>query len=223
MGLINLTIFPRSTSGKNENRRSRSAGRLPAVLYGKDRDSEKIELDTHDFGVALSHLAGSSAIFTLKQEGVQDGAIALLREVQKHPVTDQLLHVDLMEIPRGVPVTVAVSISVIGMNPTVKSGEGSVALSLDSVDVSVRPSMLPEVIEVDISELELNDKIFVKDITTPEGEIVSDPETLVLNIKPAVIFVEEEVEDAEGVEGEEGAEGDKDGEQAEDGEDKKDD
>jgi large subunit ribosomal protein L25 len=204
MGLVNLTIHPRSTTGKNANRRSRAAGRVPAVIYGKDRETENVELEAHAFGVALSHLAGRTAIFALEQDGVTDPPIALLREVQRNPVTDQILHVDLLEIPRGVPVTVGVSVHVVGTCPVVKSGEASVAMSLDTIEVSCLPRDLPEVLEVDISELELNDKIYVRDVSTPAGEVVSDPDMLVLNIKAASVFVEEEEETAEGEEGAEG-------------------
>ncbi len=224
MGLINLDVFPRSTTGKNSNRRTRAAGRIPAVLYGTDRETENVELDLHDFTKVLNNLSGSSAIFALKQEGVEEGAIALMKELQTNPVNDVVLHVDLMEIPRGVDVTVAVAIQVVGMNETVKTGEGSVAQSLTEVEISCRPSQLPDLIEVDISELTLNDKIFVKDLISPVGEIVSDPEVLVLNIKPPMMIVEEEVEeDLEGVEGEEGAEGsEEDDEEKKDKKDKKD-
>ena len=216
MGLINLDVYPRSTTGKNANRRTRAAGRIPAIIYGKERATESMELDAHAFKVILSHLVGSSAIFRVKQEGVTDESIALLREIQKNPVTDEVLHVDLMEIPRGVPVTVDVVIQVVGTNATIKNGEGSVAMALNSVDVTCRPSELPDFLEVDISDMELNDKIFVKDVTTPVGEIVTDPESLVLNIKAAAVFVEEEEEieeGAEGAEGEEGAEAEGDGEE----------
>jgi len=215
MGLVNLNVFPRSTTGKNANRRSRAAGRVPAVLYGRDRETGAVELDSHEFNVALQRLAGRSAIFSLEQEGVSDECIALLREVQKNPVTDEVLHVDLMEIPRGQDVTVAVQVEVIGTNATIKNGEGSVALSMAMVDLSCRPSQLPECIEIDISEMELNDKVFVKDLNVSVGEIVSDPEALILNIKPATIFIEEEEE--EEVEGEEGVEG-AEGEEGEGGE-----
>ena len=125
MGLINLDVYPRSTTGKNANRRTRAAGRVPAVLYGKDRESANMELDKHAFTVILSHMAGSAAIFRLNQEGVDEEAIALLREVQSNPVTDEILHVDLMEIPRGVDVTVEVALQVIGTSPAVKNNEGS--------------------------------------------------------------------------------------------------
>jgi large subunit ribosomal protein L25 len=215
MGLVNLTVHPRTTTGKNANRRTRAAGRVPAVLYGHGRAAENIELEAHAFGVVLSKLAGRSAIFALHQEGVEDGAIALLREVQQHPVTDVVLHVDLMEIPRGVPVTVGVSVNVIGANPVVKSGEGSVALSHDSIQISCLPRELPEQLDVDISELGLNDKIFVRDIKTPVGEVVDDPDLLVLNIKAATVFADEEAAEGEGAEGE-GAEGEAPAEGAED-------
>ncbi len=208
MGLVNLTIHPRSTTGKNANRRTRAAGRVPAVLYGHGRDAMNIELDEHAVSVAMVHLAGRSAIFALEQEGVDEPPIALMREIQRNPVTDQILHIDLMEIPRGRPVTVPVSVHVVGSSPAVKAGEGSVVMSLDAIEISCLPRDLPEQLEIDVSELGLNDKIFVRDVKTPVGEIVDDPDLLVLNIKPATIFVEPEAG-----EGEEGAEGEGEGDE----------
>lgn len=208
MGLISLNIHPRSTKGKNENRRTRAAGRIPAVVYGKGRESATVEIEGHPFEVALSHLAGRTALFSLSEgeASSEDDSIALLREIQRNPVTDEILHVDLMEIPRGVPVTVAVSVEVEGECKPVKAGEAAVALSMDQIEISCLPRDLPEYLSIDISELEINDKVFVKDVTTPAGEIVSDPEGLVLNIKPQVMELEEEEEGEEGVEGAEGAE-----------------
>jgi large subunit ribosomal protein L25 len=209
MGLVNLEITPRSLFGKNANRRNRASGAIPAVLYGKDRETESVQLDAHSFNVALMHLAGRTAIFSLNGD---EENIALLREVQRNPVTDEVLHVDLMSIPRGVPVTVAVSVEVVGECKAVKAGEASVAMSLDKLEISVRPRDLPEVLEVDISELEINDKIFAKDINLPAGEIVTDPETLILNIKASTLTLEID-EDEEEVEGEEGAEAPAEGEE----------
>ncbi len=191
MGLVNLDIFPRSTKGKNANRRSRAAGRIPAVLYGGDRETSNVELDAHKFSVAMTHLHGRTALFALNQEGSGEDITALLREVQRNPVTDMILHVDLMEIPRGVPVTVPVQIVVSGECKAIKNSEASVALSLDMVEISVQPRDLPEYIEVDISELEINDKIHAGDLKLPAGELVTDPDQLILNIKPVAIFVEE--------------------------------
>ncbi len=207
MGLINLEIQSRSETGKNANRRMRAAGRIPAVLYGKGRESELLSLDGHAFGVILNHLGGRTALFNLEQEGRDEEVTALLREIQRNPVTDQILHVDLMEIPRGVPVTVPVQIQIVGECKAVKNGEATVAQTLDFLEIAVRPRDLPEYLEVDISELELHDKVFARDVNLPVGELVTDPDLLVLNIKAQTIFEEEVPEGEEGEEGTEGAEG----------------
>ena len=197
MSLVNLNIHPRTTAGKNENRRTRAAGRVPAVLYGKGRATASIELEGHAFEVALKHLGGRSAIFQLHQAGMEEGHIALLREVQRHPVSDMILHVDLLEIPQGQTMVVDVHVHVTGANPVVKSGEASVSISHNSVEVSCLPRELPEFVELDISELGLNDKVFARDLKVPGGEVVSDPDMLILSIKPASLFVEEAVAPAE--------------------------
>lgn len=218
MGLINLEIQSRSETGKNANRRMRAAGRIPAVLYGKGRESELMSLDGHAFGVILTHLGGRTALFNLEQEGRDEEITALLREIQRNPITDQILHVDLMEIPRGVPVTVPVQIQITGECKAVKNGEATVAQTLDFLEIAVRPRDLPDHLEVDISELELNDKIFARDVNLPVGELVTDPDLLVLNIKAQTIFEEETPEGEEGEEGAEGAEG-AEGEEAAEGAD----
>lgn len=206
MSLVNLNIHPRTSVGKNENRRTRAAGRVPAVLYGKGRPTATIELEGHAFEVALKHLGGRSAIFQLHQSGMEEGHIALLREVQRHPISDMILHVDLLEIPQGQPVNVDVHVHVTGSCAAVKAGDGSVSLAHTSVEVSCLPRELPEFVELDISELNLNDKIFARDLKVQGGEIVSDPDLLILSIKPASLLVDEPAAAAEGAEG---AEGDK--------------
>jgi len=213
MGLVSLNVEPRTAMGKNANRRTRAAGRIPAVLYGKGRESEMVSIDAHNFEVVMVHLSGRTALFSIEQDGNDEEVTALLREVQRNPVTDEVLHVDLMEIPRGVPVTVPVQIEVTGECKQVKNGEATVTQTLDSVEISVRPRDMPEFLAIDISEFEIHDKVFARDLVLPAGELVTDPDLLVLNIKPQVIF--EEIEEvAEGEEGVEGAEGE---DQPEDG------
>ena len=80
MGLVNLDVFPRSQTGKNANRRTRAAGRIPAVVYGKDRQTDLVELDAHKFNVALFRLAGRTALFALGTDDPgADGPIGLER------------------------------------------------------------------------------------------------------------------------------------------------
>jgi large subunit ribosomal protein L25 len=220
MGLVELKVMPRSTKGKNANRRTRAAGMTPAVIYGNQRDSRSVQIDSHDFGKALGKLAGRSAIFALSEEGVDDEAIALLRDVQRHPVTDEILHVDLFEIPRGQPVVVPVWVQLTGESQAVKRGDAILDQALDTIEIRCLPRELPESIAVDTSELNVNDKIFVGDVSTPVGEIVSDAELLVVAAKAPAIFVEP-TEEVEAAEDEEAVEGAEDEEAAGEGEEEK--
>ncbi|MFH1843402.1 MAG: 50S ribosomal protein L25 [bacterium] len=215
MGLVNLDIFPRQTKGKNANRKTRAAGKIPAVLYGTGREqTESVEVDAVQFGKILTRLAGKSVIFSLKLEAADDEPIALLRDVQRNPVTDEILHVDLYEIPRGKTIEVPVQIEVVGESTAVKRGDANVSLVMYMVELSCLPREMPEVITIDITEMGLNDKIHVKDLKTEVGEFVSDPEALVLMLKAPTIYVAEEAVAAEGEEDEagEGEAGESEGE-----------
>ena len=202
MGLVKLNVYKRTTTGKNENRRTRTAGFTPAVLYGSDREDTSVQLDTVQFTKIMKLTGGRSTIFDIDLEGEDENPIALMREVQQHPVTDVYHHVDLFEIPRGVPVNVEVNLTLEGEPAAVKFGEGEVVVVNDSVEIACMPREVPESITIDVSGLEINDKVFVKDIELPVGEMVSDGEIQVLVLKPATLFVEEEEEGEEAAEGE---------------------
>ena len=203
MGLVKIHGYNRQTTGKNENRRIRAAGHVPGVIYGNERETTNVQLDTHEFTRILQRAAGRSLILDLDLEGEAENPLALLREVQRHPVTDEIHHVDLLEIPRGEPVEVEVSVDPVGEPQPVKFNEAEINQLLYTVTVRCLPREVPEVLEVGIDELQINDSIYVKDLATPVGEIVNDPEQQVLVIKPVSIFA---AEDEEGeAEGEEGA------------------
>ncbi|MEZ4388495.1 MAG: 50S ribosomal protein L25 [Candidatus Krumholzibacteriia bacterium] len=188
MGLVKLNVSPRKSSGKNENRRTRAAGQTPAVLYGHDREATSVQLDTVEFTRILKKTGGRAVIFDLTLEGESENPIALMRDLQRHPVTDEIFHVDLYEIPRGVPVEVHVPLRPEGEPASVKFGEGEVNLLTHSVTLSCLPRDLPDAVAFDISALKVNDSVYVKDLTPPVGEIVDDPDLQVLVVKPATVF-----------------------------------
>lgn len=200
MALVELNVYQRQAVGKNANRQLRAAGRIPAVIYGNNKKTSSIELDSLEITRLLASAAGSSVIFALKQEGSDEDVIALLREIQRNPVNDRVLHVDLFEIPRGKPITTPVRIELTGESLAVKRGDANMSVLLDQVEISCLPRELPDAITFDISELDLGDRVYVKDLTTPVGEITSDPETLILLLKAPTIFVEEVPESVEGEE-----------------------
>lgn len=191
MALIKINVYPRTTTGKNENRRTRTSGHTPAVLYGNDRSATAVQLETREFIRILQKTGGRSVIYDLHIEGESDRPLALVREMQRHPVSDEILHVDLFEIPRGMPVTVNVALVLDGEPSCVKYNEGELLQLLDHVELSCLPRELPESIRVDVDGLALNDKLFVKDLNVPVGRVVNDPETQVLVVKPVSLLVEE--------------------------------
>ena len=199
MGLVKLNVYKRTTTGKNENRRTRAAGFIPAVIYGSDRESVNCQIDTVQFTKIMKLHGGRSTIFDLDLEGEDENPIALMREVQQHPVTDVYRHVDLFEIPRGVPVNVEVNVVLEGEPESVRFGDTELVQVIDRVEIACMPRDVPESISIDVSNLEINDKIFVKDMTLPVGEMITDGETQVLVLKAATLFVEEEEESEAGV------------------------
>jgi len=197
MGLVKLNVYPRESTGKNENRRTRAAGQTPAVLYGNDREATSVQLDTVEFMRILKKTGGRSVIYDLNLEGEAENPLALVREMQVHPVSDVVFHVDLYEIPRGVPVEVSVAVVADGEPAAVKFGEADINQLAYSVTLRCLPRELPEEIRFDISELKTNDSIYVKDLQPPVGEIVDDPEAQILVLKPATVFGIDD-EDGEG-------------------------
>lgn len=221
MGLINMNAYPRTAAGKNENRRLRADGRTPAIIYGNTRtEAKSLELDTRDLIKAMQS-GGMNTLLNLTVEGEGDGCVALLRDVQQHPVSDVVFHVDLLEIPLGVPMQVEVGVSFVGENRLVRGGDAVLDVARRSVEIECLPRNMPEGIEVDISELEIGDRVAVSDISLEKAEILTDPEeTLVkLNLNTITLIEDEVAEGEEGEEGEEGAEGAEGDEAAAEGDD----
>jgi len=204
MALIQLTVYPRETTGKNANRRTRARGRIPAVVYGARDKAAAVELDVVEFNRAFSGRGGSGHILNLTEVAENRTAVALLREVQKHPVRDTILHVDLFEIPANQPITVQVPIELVGESPDVKRGDASIFRARHTVGVRCLPAELPEHVQVDVSALRTGAKVHVSDVRLPAGEIDDDPEEVVIVMQSTAAFAAAEA--ATPAEGEEGAE-----------------
>lgn len=205
MGLISLNAYPRTSTGKNENRRLRVAGRTPANIYGNERENAAtIEVDTLELKRALAK-GGRNPLFNLTVDGEGGDCVAVLREMQRHPVKDTFLHLDFMEIPLGVAMNFEVALDFVGENRKVRGGDAVLEIVRRSLEVECMPRKLPEVLEIDISELEIGDRIGVEDLSMEDVKILTDPEETVVKLTPNTIVVEED-EAAEGDEGE-GAEG----------------
>lgn len=214
MATVNLRVQPRDASGKGAARKLRAAGRIPAVLYGSNIDEPRaLSIDARELWAALRTSAGSRVVLNLEVEGEKDGAgVALVREVQRHPVTHDFVHADLFAIDLKVPVEVSVPIHPVGTPVGVKMDGGVLEWSRREVSIRVLPTSIPENYEMDISEMQIGQSLHISDLTAQEFEILDDPALTVCSVKSPRLVEEPTVEEGEeGVEGE-GAEGAAEGE-----------
>jgi large subunit ribosomal protein L25 len=167
--VIEVNAQPRANHGKGANRRLRRAGRVPGVLYGAKQAPQSIELD-HNALIHQLKLEGFRAsILDLKLDGGSEQV--LLRNVQMHPFKLMVLHVDFQRVAKDQKIHMAVPLHFINeeVAPGVKLGGGIIGHITTTLDISCLPVDLPEYIEVDVSQLQLNDTLHVSDLKLPQG------------------------------------------------------
>ena len=193
-----LTAAVRSETGKGASRRARRKGKVPAVLYGHGSDPQHLELDGHDFAAVLRH-SGTNAVLTLDIEGKEQ--LALTKSLEIHPIRRNIQHADLLVVRRGEKVTVEVNVVVEG-EPV--SG-ALVTQDANTITIESDVQSIPEQLSVSIEGAELGTQFTAGAITLPSGvTLVSDPDTLVVNVVAAPTAEEMEGEGA-GEEAEEAA------------------
>ena len=201
-----LQIQKRTTEGKKV-KTLRNQGITPIHLYGSEFDSASMQVKMSEL-IDILNLAGFSSPITLN-DGKND-IIAFAREVQRHPLTEQILHVDFQIVGKDDQVEVEVPINLIGESPAVKNLGGVLIKLMETIRVSSKVGSVPKSLELDISVIEsLEQSILVGEIEIAEGvQIVSDETFAVARVIPPRIEIEEEEAEAELAEGEESEEGD---------------
>lgn len=212
MNEFELVAEARADVGKGASRRLRRDGKLPGIVYGTDKEASMITLEHNKVMHNLEHEAFYSHILTLK---IGDGAVekVVLKDLQRHPYKPSLLHIDLQRINENEALTMRIPLHYINEEKCagVKDGGGVVSHLMTDVDIVCLPKDLPEYIEVDMLEVNLNETLHLSDLILPEGvQIYSllhggDAAQPVASVHAPKIIVEEEEEAAEAVEGEEGA------------------
>ena len=194
MSEARLTAETRTEFGKGGARRTRRAGKVPAVIYGHGADPRHVALVAHDFATAIRR-GGANALLTLDIEGGEQ--LVIPKSIVRHPIKGYFEHVDLLAVRRGEKVTVDVPITVTG--DIVPGG----LLNLENTTISVEAdaTAIPSEFEVSIEGLEIGGQITAGDVTLPDGAtLVSDPELLVLAVAEAPTAEEIEAEVAEAAE-----------------------
>ena len=201
---VSLAAQARSGNGKGEARGLRRQGRVPAIAYGAELDPTPISVDSLELYHALHTDAGSNAILRLDVAG--DTHLALAREIQRHPVRRDVLHVDFVTVSRNVKVSVDVPVHLEGVEDSPGNEEGGViSQELYTLAVEVLPLEVPDSITVDVSGMNVGDTIRVSDVTVPEGvEVTVDEETTVVTCVAPTLDLPEEGATEEALEGEAG-------------------
>lgn len=196
-----LQAETREDTGKGFARRLRADGRVPGVLYGHEMAPIPLSVDSREMFHLLHGGAGANALMDLVVDGHEH--LAMAREIQRDHIHNKLIHIDFLAVSRNEKITVNVPVIETGEAVGVKEG-GVVEHHLREVAVECFPQDVPELIEIDISDVALGDMIHVSDLTPPQGvTILSNPEDAVLSvITPAALRVEADLS----VPGEEAAE-----------------
>ena len=185
MEMQELTVQPRGEKGKQAAKRLRREGRVPAILYGGTQPQD-ISVDPKAVLKMIHGHEGSTQLLSLKFDG--DGAqskMAIIRDMQFDPVSEDLLHVDLQEVRADRAINVRVAVHPVGEAIGVKDTKGILNLVLHELEISCLPTNIPTRIDADVTSLAIGDVLTVRDIAVPEGvRILNDPGQAIATVSP---------------------------------------
>ena len=179
-----LKAFPRTQSGTSGVKKLRAAGRVPAVVYGKKTDPKNVEVDAKELETIISHSANENLVVDLSIDQDSGGSrLAVVQEIQHNPVSGALLHLDLHEVDESEAVEIQVPLETKGEAVGVKQSGGMLEHVMFKVRVKALPRDLPEVIHVDVTELQAGHAIHLGEVKAPEKvEILGDADLVVVSI-----------------------------------------
>ena len=164
---ITLIAETGRTAGSRPSGRLREDGRIPAVVYGLGRDAQSVTVPWSDLRRALSTEAGVNALISLEVDGRTD--LAIVKDLQRHPVRRNVLHVDFLRVDPDAPVAVDVPVALTGVASAVEGRRGIVDQPLKTLTVKAKPSDIPSGLELAIDSLEIGGSLTVADIALPAG------------------------------------------------------
>lgn len=180
-----LTVTTREGTGRSASRRLRKAEKIPAILYGKHTKPENLAVNGPEFVKLRKEIGGKAALIELKREA---GPIALsfLQEIQRDPITDKYLHLDLQEVKENEKMIINVALRIVGEAYGVKTEGGILETASHRLRIRCLPKDLPDLIEVNVAELKVGETIHVSELKPIAGvEFLDDKnQTVVLCVEP---------------------------------------
>jgi large subunit ribosomal protein L25 len=181
MKSVALNAFDRSVIGRSEVKKLRDSGRVPAIIYGRQTKPENLEVIARELDELIHHSVSENILVDLDVN--KKKRLALVQEVQHHPLSGKVLHVDFHEVNENETVTVNVPVETTGEAVGVKTGGGVLEHILFKVKVRALPKNLPEQILIDVTELAVGKSIHLGEIKAPEGvEIIGNKKATVVAV-----------------------------------------
>jgi large subunit ribosomal protein L25 len=190
---LSLKVAPRTQTGRSASRRLRKVNRIPAILYGKHSDPEKLSIEVPEFTRLLKSVAGRSLLIELNRDDKPDKALSFLQEIQRDPITDRYLHVDLHEVKPDEKFEIRVPVRVTGESFGVKNQSGVLEIASHVLRIKCLPSDLPEIVEVDVTPLNVGQTIKVGELKPIPGVAFLDDkgQPVVSCVEPVAEIVQE--------------------------------
>jgi large subunit ribosomal protein L25 len=199
MKSVSLNAFPRALARRAGAKKLRTTGRIPAVIYGRQAQPQNLEVIAKEMENLIHHSASENVLVDLAvKEDSRPKRLALVQEVQHHPLSGKVLHVDFHEVAEDEKVTVMVPVETVGEAAGVKTGGGVLEHVLFKIKARALPKDLPEVITVDVSHLNIGQAIHLGEIKAPPGvEILGEKQIPVIAVAAPRTEEEEAAEAAE--------------------------
>jgi large subunit ribosomal protein L25 len=193
MKSVQLKAFPRSLVQRGAVKKLRASGRVPATIYGRQAKPQNLEVVYDDFSELLHHSVSENLLVDLTVDSdARAKRLALVQEIQHHPLSGKVLHVDFHEVAENEKVTIFVPVETTGEAAGVKTGGGTLEHVLHKLRVRALPKDLPEQLTLDVTALEIGKSIHLGEVPAPAGvEIIGDKHLTVVHV--AAPRAEEEV------------------------------
>src|SRR5205807_1792008 len=180
--IVSLAASPRTTTGKGAARQTRFRGKVPAVIYGHWRETQSLEVEAKALEKALTGVEPASTIIELAVDGMKTRT--LIREIQRHPIRPDIIHVDFYEIHAEEQVKLKVPVHLVGNPDGVRNAGGVLDQVTREVEIEVMPDNIPDRVELDVTALKIGDSLHVRDLHIANATILTLADLTIATVVP---------------------------------------
>jgi large subunit ribosomal protein L25 len=180
--VVSLVAEPRTQTGKGPARQARLQHKVPAVVYGHGRPTQPLIVDAQALEHALTGVDPASTLIELTVDGKK--LKALIREIQRHPIRPDIIHVDFYEIHAEEKVTLKVPVHLVGAPDGVRNAGGVLDQVTREVEIEVLPEHIPDRVELDVTALMIGNSLHVRDLTIPNAKILTHDDLTICTVVP---------------------------------------